>query len=53
MKIAIIGSTGQLGQDLMKMLQSDHEVTGLTHQDIEVTDYNSVLTLKEQKPNVK
>jgi dTDP-4-dehydrorhamnose reductase len=52
MKIVIIGSTGQLGQDLMKTLRADHEVTGLTHQDIEVTDYTSVQTLKEQKPSV-
>ena len=52
MKIIIIGSTGQLGQDLMKTMQKDHEVIGLTHQNIEVTDYNSVQTLKEQKPNV-
>jgi dTDP-4-dehydrorhamnose reductase len=52
MKIAIIGSTGQLGQDLMKILQLDHEVVGLTHQDVEVTDYNSVQTLKEQEPSV-
>jgi dTDP-4-dehydrorhamnose reductase len=52
MKIIIIGSTGQLGQDLMKTMQKDHEVIGLTHQKIEVTDYKSVQTLKEQKPNV-
>jgi dTDP-4-dehydrorhamnose reductase len=52
MKIVVIGSTGQLGQDLMKMLTPDHEVVGLTHQNIEVTDYNSVQTLKEHKPNV-
>ena len=36
----------------MKTLRVDHEVVGLTHQDIEVTDYASVQTLKEQKPNV-
>ena len=52
MKIVIIGSTGQLGQDLMKTLPPDHEVIGLTHQNIEVTDCKSVQTLKEQKPNV-
>jgi dTDP-4-dehydrorhamnose reductase len=52
MKIIIIGSTGQLGQDLIKTMQTDHEVIGLTHQNIEVTDYFSVQTLKEQKPNV-
>jgi dTDP-4-dehydrorhamnose reductase len=52
MKIAVIGSTGQLGQDLMKTLRVDPEVVGLTHQDIEVTDYASVQTLKEQEPNI-
>jgi dTDP-4-dehydrorhamnose reductase len=52
MKITVIGSTGQLGQDLMKSLQPDHEVIGLTHQDIEITDYNSVQTLKTQKPTI-
>lgn len=52
MRIAVIGSTGQFGQDLMKTLSPHHEVIGLTHQDIEVTDYNSFLKLKEQKPDV-
>jgi dTDP-4-dehydrorhamnose reductase len=52
MKIAIIGCTGQLGQDLIRILQPDHETIGLTHQDIEVTDINSVQTLKKQNPNV-
>ena len=52
MKIIIIGSTGQLGQDLIKTMQNDHEVIGLTHKNVEVTDYNSVQTLKEKKPDV-
>jgi dTDP-4-dehydrorhamnose reductase len=52
MKIVLIGSTGQLGQDLMKTFQPNNEVMGLTHQNIEVTDYNSVQTLKDQKPNI-
>jgi len=52
MKIAIIGSTGQLGTDLMRVLQSEHEVIGLTHRDIEVADYNSCLILKEHKPDI-
>jgi len=52
MKIAIIGSIGQLGADLMKVLQHEHEVVGLTHQDIEVTDYNNCLILKEHRPDV-
>lgn len=52
MKIIIIGSTGQLGTDLMKTLKHKHEVIGLTHQDIEVTDYNSCLILKKHHPDV-
>jgi len=52
MKIAVIGSTGQLGTDLMRVLQHEHEAIGLTHQDIEVTDYHSCLILKEHHPDV-
>jgi dTDP-4-dehydrorhamnose reductase len=52
MKIAIIGSTGQLGTDLMKILQNEHEVIGLTHKDIEVSDYESCLILKKYKPEI-
>ena len=52
MKIAIIGSTGQLGTDLTKTLENGHEVIGLTHKDIEVADYNSCLILKEHQPDI-
>lgn len=52
MKIAVIGSTGQLGTDLMKTLAKEHETVGLTHQDIEVTDYNSCQLLKTIRPDV-
>lgn len=52
MKIVIIGSTGQLGTDLVKILQDNNEVIGLTHNDIEVSDYKSCLILKELKPEV-
>lgn len=52
MKIVVIGSTGQLGTDLIKVLQHKHETIGLTHQDIEVTDYNSCLILKAHHPDV-
>jgi dTDP-4-dehydrorhamnose reductase len=51
-RIAVIGSTGQLGTDLMKTLREKHEVIGLTHQDLEVTDYNSCLILKENRPDI-
>ena len=52
MRIVVIGSTGQLGTDLMKVLGTDHEVIGLTHSDIEATDYNSCLILKKFDPDV-
>jgi dTDP-4-dehydrorhamnose reductase len=52
MRIAVIGSTGQLGTDLIKTLEYGHEVIGLTHSDIEVSDYDSCLVLKEYKPDV-
>ncbi len=52
MKIAVIGSNGQLGTDLVKVLGIDHEVVPLTHDDIEVSDYSSCLILKDHQPEV-
>ncbi len=52
MKIAVIGSTGQLGTDLVKTLGSEHEVIGLTHDDLEVADYDSCLVLKKHQPDM-
>jgi len=52
MKIAVIGSTGQLGTDLVKTLATAHEVIGLTHNDIEVADCESCMVLKEQQPDI-
>jgi len=52
MKIAVIGSTGQLGTDLIKTLENGHEVIGLAHKDIEITDHESCLILKEHRPDV-
>jgi dTDP-4-dehydrorhamnose reductase len=40
MKVAIIGSNGQLGTDLKEVLSSEHDVTSLTHSDVEITDVN-------------
>lgn len=42
MKIAIIGSNGQLGTDLKEILSEEHDVTGLDHADIEITNIESV-----------
>ena len=52
MKIAVIGSTGQLGTDLVKTLSASNDVIGFTHNDLEVTDYDSLAILKEQSPDV-
>jgi dTDP-4-dehydrorhamnose reductase len=52
MKIVVIGSTGQLGTDLVKTLGAAHDVIGLTHNDIEVADYDSCLILKKHKPDI-
>ena len=51
MKIAVIGSTGQLGTDLVKTLEVEHKVVGLTHNDIEVADYDNCLLLKKHQPD--
>jgi len=52
MRIAVIGSTGQLGTDLVKTLGATHEVIGLTHNDLEVADYDSCLILKKHQPDM-
>ena len=51
MKIAVIGSNGQLGTDLMKVLRDGHEVTGLVHKDFEVTDLKACQILKDLRPD--
>jgi dTDP-4-dehydrorhamnose reductase len=40
LKVTVIGSTGQLGQDLMRAFGED--AAGFTHQDLDVTDETSV-----------
>jgi dTDP-4-dehydrorhamnose reductase len=52
MKIAVIGSTGQLGTDLIETLETGHEVVGFAHKDIEVADYDSCLILKKHQPDI-
>jgi dTDP-4-dehydrorhamnose reductase len=52
MKIAVIGSSGQLGTDLCKTLDNE-EIVPLTHADIEITDFKSVNNeLGKHKPDV-
>jgi dTDP-4-dehydrorhamnose reductase len=51
MRIAVIGSIGQLGTDLVKTLGTKNDVISLTHNDLEVADYDSLAILKEQRPD--
>lgn len=52
MRVIIIGSSGQLGSDLVKVFKEDskHEVYGLTHEDIEVEDYGSCTLIRDLRP---
>lgn len=53
MRIALIGANGQLGSDLVKVLRPNHDLTPLTHADIEVTDPESVETMMQRvEPDV-
>jgi dTDP-4-dehydrorhamnose reductase len=52
LKIAVIGASGQLGSDMVKSLQNRHEVIGLRHSDIEVTDCSSFGVLRAQGSDV-
>ena len=54
MRIALIGSNGQLAQDLAPALkESGHEVSGLTHSQIEVAELDSVRSaLTPARPDV-
>ena len=53
LKIALIGSNGQLGSDILEVLKEENTVFPLTHRDIEISDKNSVKgVLGEIKPEV-
>ncbi len=53
MKIVIIGANGQLGSDLYEHFSKYHNVIGLTHEQIEITEEKLVnVILSEIKPEV-
>ncbi|OQY92533.1 MAG: dTDP-4-dehydrorhamnose reductase [Sphingobacteriales bacterium UTBCD1] len=53
MKVAVVGANGQLGADLVEIFSSGHDVTGLTHADIEITNIDSVRkVLPSIKPDI-
>lgn len=52
MRIVVVGARGQLGTDLMRVLEGE-DVIPLSHQEIEVADFDSSLkVLKEYSPDV-
>ena len=52
-KIVICGANGQLGSELVTHFQEKYEVTGLTHQDLEITQFDQSLELlKNIKPDI-
>ena len=54
MRVAVIGSNGQLGSDLVRAFQGHgDEVQGITHADMELADLDSVSALLQQaRPDV-
>lgn len=53
MKLAVIGANGQLGTDLREVLSREHEVIGLNHSDIEITNIDSIRNvLSSTKPDI-
>jgi len=52
MKVAIIGSNGQLGTDLVKAFRESGEVVPLTHKEIDVTDPATFSLIRSEKPDV-
>lgn len=53
MRLIVIGANGQLGTDLVEVLSREHEVIGLNHADIEITDIDNVKNVISQaKPQM-
>jgi len=51
-RVVVIGSTGQLGSDLVEAFRAD-DVTGLTHDDLEIDDHDAVTAaLARLRPEV-
>ncbi len=53
MKVAVIGATGQLGSDLVKVLKNTEDAVPLTRENIDITDYRlSERVLRDIEPEV-
>ena len=53
LSIVVIGADGQLGFDLVRILQSSHRVTALTHADLDITSRDQIVRVIEKaKPEL-
>jgi len=53
LKILITGAKGMLSSDLVKVLSTEHEITGLSHQELDVTNKRDVdICINDNKPDV-
>lgn len=53
MIIAVTGANGQLGTDLVRMLQARHEIVGLTRNELDITDSEQCKDVMQRiKPDV-
>ncbi|KPU43698.1 dTDP-4-dehydrorhamnose reductase [Oxobacter pfennigii] len=53
MKVLVTGAKGQLGIDLANILKENYDVIGLSSQDLDITNINTVVnTVKRQKPDI-
>jgi len=53
MKITVIGSTGQVGSYLPRILSAKHDVIGLSHEELDITDFQKTReTLLKLKPEL-
>jgi len=52
MKVAVVGSRGQYGSEIVKEFRNGHDVIELTTERLDITDYNSCAELKKLNPDV-
>lgn len=53
MRIVVTGANGQLGQDIVKLLEVQHEVHGLTREQLDITNEDQCLeVIQRLKPEV-
>lgn len=52
-KILLLGSNGQLGSDIFKVLSNSYNITPKTHRELDITNHSNVYTeLNHMKPDI-